>query len=58
MGVFLMMLGAHLCKKIPKWSPGTHGCIFLILQILVKKHRVSKILITYGKVFFINITKI
>jgi hypothetical protein len=53
-----MMLGTQLCKKKFKWTPRTHGCIFLILQILVKKHRVSKILITYGKVFFINIIKI
>ena len=58
MGVFLMMLGTHLCKKSPKWSPGTHGCIFHTLQILVKEHRVGKILLPYGKIFFINIIKI
>ena len=45
-------------KKYSKWSPGTHGCIFHILQILVKKHRVSKILITYGIIFFIKKNKI
>jgi hypothetical protein len=58
MGVFPMMLGTQLCKRKFKWTPRTLGCIFLILQILVKKHRVSKILITYGKVFFINVIKI
>jgi hypothetical protein len=53
-----MMLGAHLCKKFPKWSPGTHRYIFHTLQFPVRKHRVGKIIITYGEIFFINIIKI